>query len=408
MKIIHTSDWHLGRSLYKCSRYDEFAGFLDWLAAYIEENEVEALLVAGDIFDTTTPGNKAQSLYYRFLCRIAASGCRHVVITGGNHDSPSFLEAPKEILQALNIHVIGSAKDEAEQEVIELRNAANEIEAVVCAVPYLRDRDIRSALPGETIEEKEQKLLAGVRQHYTRVCEIAHEKRKTVGNVPIIAMGHLFTAGGKTIEGDGVRELYVGTLAHVGDDIFPEYVDYVALGHLHVAQRVAKSDHIRYCGSPIPMGFGEASQQKLVLQVEFNKRQPEITEITVPCFQRLEKVSGSLEHINDRIKELKEQGSNAWLEVEYTGAQLTGNLRDLLDEMTEGTELEIKRLKDRQLIDRVLQKSFAKETLDDLNVYEVFDQRLESSAIPYEQREELRFAYAEIIRSLEEEDSNAQ
>ena len=108
MKILHTSDWHLGRSLYGRKRYEEFSSFLDWLAQTIEEEKVDALLVAGDVFDNSTPSNRAQELYYRFLCRVAASCCRHVVVIAGNHDSPSFLNVPKELLRALNVYVVGA------------------------------------------------------------------------------------------------------------------------------------------------------------------------------------------------------------------------------------------------------------------------------------------------------------
>jgi DNA repair protein SbcD/Mre11 len=108
MKILHTSDWHLGRALDGRKRYDEYEAFLNWLAAFIESRDINALLVAGDVFDSSTPSNRAQELYYRFLCRVAASP-RHVVVTAGNHDSPSFLDAPRELLKFLNIHVVGCA-----------------------------------------------------------------------------------------------------------------------------------------------------------------------------------------------------------------------------------------------------------------------------------------------------------
>ena len=120
MKILHTSDWHLGRSLYGRKRYKEFSAFLDWLAQTIEDENVDALLVAGDVFDTSTPSNRAQELYYRFLCRVAASSCRHVVVVAGNHDSPSFLNAPKELLRALNVYVVGAVTESLEDEVIVL------------------------------------------------------------------------------------------------------------------------------------------------------------------------------------------------------------------------------------------------------------------------------------------------
>ena len=131
-------------------------------------------------------------------------------------------------------------------------------EALVCAVPYLRDRDVRRASAGETIADKNRKLIEGIRKHYAAVCDLAAKQRESVGDdIPIIATGHLFVTGGRTTDGDGVRELYVGTLAHVDREIFPSVIDYLALGHLHVPQNLSGSDHQRYSGSPIPMGYGE-------------------------------------------------------------------------------------------------------------------------------------------------------
>ena len=271
MKLLHTSDWHIGRTLYGRKRYEEFEAFLTWLAQTIQKNEIDALLVAGDVFDTSAPSNRAQELYYRFLCRVAASSCRHVVVIAGNHDSPSFLNAPKELLKALDVHVIGSATADPEDEVLVLRNEQDNPELIVCAVPYLRDRDIRVAEAGESVEDKERKLIDGIRNHYAAVAALAEQKREELGvDIPIVGMGHLFTAGGQTVDGDGVRELYVGSLAHVTAGIFPACFNYLALGHLHVPQMVNGSETIRYSGSPMPMGFGEAKQQKSVCQVEFH------------------------------------------------------------------------------------------------------------------------------------------
>ena len=239
MKILHTSDWHIGRALYGRKRYEEFEAFLNWLAELIEREDIDVLLVAGDVFDNSTPSNHAQGLYYRFLCRVAALPKRHVVVTAGNHDSPSFLSAPRALLKFLNVHVMGSASDSPEDEVIVLPGPDREASLIVCAVPYLRDRDIRTAEAGESVEDKERKIIEGIRAHYREVCDCAEEKRAMLDkSVPIVAMGHLFTAGGQTVDGDGVRELYIGSLAQVRSDVFPESIDYLALGHLHVPQRV--------------------------------------------------------------------------------------------------------------------------------------------------------------------------
>ena len=151
MRVLHTSDWHIGRTLYGRKRYEEFESFLTWLAETIQQNRIDALLVSGDVFDTSAPSNRAQELYYRFLCRVAASVCRHVVVVAGNHDSPSFLNAPKELLRALDVHVVGSSTENTEDEVLVLRNEQDAPELIVCAVPYLRDRDIRVAEAGESV-----------------------------------------------------------------------------------------------------------------------------------------------------------------------------------------------------------------------------------------------------------------
>lgn len=190
MKLLHTSDWHLGRTLYGKRRYDEFEAFLNWLAQIIVQQGVDVLLVAGDVFDTTAPSNRAQQLYYRFLCQVAASGCRHVVIIAGNHDSPSFLDAPRELLRAMDVHVVGSGEN-LQDEVLVLRNGQGVPELIVCAVPYLRDRDIRQVVAGESVADKERKLLDGIRGHYAAVADLAEQQRDILGvKVPIVATGH--------------------------------------------------------------------------------------------------------------------------------------------------------------------------------------------------------------------------
>lgn len=429
MKFLHTSDWHLGRSLYGKKRYAEFEAFLNWLTQTIEDEDIDALLVAGDVFDTSTPSNRAQELYYRFLCRVSTSCCRHVVIIAGNHDSPSFLNAPKEILRALNVHVIGSMTEVLTDEVIVLKKNplipqmnADNVEAIVCAVPYLRDKDIRTVEPGETIDDKNRKLVEGLQKHYEDAVSLAQETKNNLlqaspaadKNIPIIAMGHLFTAGGKTVDGDGVRELYVGSLAHVSDDVFPTAIDYLALGHLHVPQAVGGAEHMRYSGSPIPMGYGEATQAKSVVLVEFeenNKLSRSPTKITlknVPCFQQLVRIVGSLDDIHARLEELKQKESHAWLEIEYTGADIIGNLQETLAEALADSPMEIRRIKNRRVTDLIISKIAEDETLDDLDDKDVFIRCLDAFTVPEEDRDELLTSYAEVIKNLVEEDVNAE
>ena len=409
MRVLHTSDWHIGRTLYGRKRYEEFESFLTWLAEKIQQNEINALLVAGDVFDTSAPSNRAQELYYRFLCRVAASSCRHVVVVAGNHDSPSFLNAPKELLKALDVHVVGSSTESPEDEVLVLRDEQDAPELIVCAVPYLRDRDIRVVEAGESVEDKERKLIEGIRAHYAKVADLAEHKREELGaDIPIVGTGHLFTVGGQTVDGDGVRELYVGSLAHVTAGIFPACFNYLALGHLHVPQKVNGSETVRYSGSPLPMGFGEAKQKKSVCQIEFHSTAASVQLIDVPVFQKLERVKGDWDGILNRILELSATESQGWLEVIYDGSEVIGDLRERLEAAISGTHMEILRIKNNRIIDRVLGQIHAEETLDDLNVNDVFERCLAVHAVPDDQRPELLRTYQEAVSSLNEDDAQAE
>jgi len=405
MKILHTSDWHLGRTLYGRSRYDEFSAFLDWLHTLIETEKADVLLVAGDVFDTSVPGSGVQELYYGFLYRMARSKvCRHVVITAGNHDSPSFLDAPKALLRTLDVHVVGSPNDDPSGEVIVLRDRKGKAEAIVCAVPHLRDRDIRTVGPGESMEEKNSKLIEGIERHYRDVCQAAEQMRLQEGGfLPLIVMGHLFTAGGTTVEGDGVREIYVGSLAHVSRSVFPAGIDYLALGHLHVPQRVAGEEHLRYSGSPIPMGFGEAGQQKEVVLVEFNGGERVIATVPVPCFQPLERIVGNLETITSRILELRASGSGAWLEIEYSGDEQPGDLRGIIEETVNGSALEIRRIKNKRVTELAIKRLSQEESLEELSELEVFNRCLDAGKVPDTERPELLQAFEEILDAVHDQ-----
>lgn len=414
MRVLHTSDWHLGRTLHGRRRQAEFDAFLAWLLECLASRQVDVLVVAGDVFDTSMPGTGAQEQYYRFLAQVAGSACRHVVIVGGNHDSPSFLEAPAHLLRALDVHVVGQAAADPADQVLLLRDEKGGPQLIVCAVPYLRDREIRQAEAGESVADKEQKLLEGIAGHYAAIGAAASTLNAGLEQpVPVLATGHLFAAGGQVLEGDGVRDLYVGSLAHVHAGIFPACFDYVALGHLHVPQTVGGQDHIRYSGSPLPMGFGEAKQQKLLLQVEFAARAeggfvPQIEPVLIPVFQRLERVSGDLEGICQKLQELCAEDVSIWLEVLYTGEDIVSDLREQLDEQVAGSRLEILRIRNQRVARQVLEQNRQEETLDDLSEQEVFERCLLAHAVPQEQQDELRHGYQQVLTSLHEEDGMAE
>ena len=403
LKILHTSDWHLGRSLYGQNRHAEFAAFLDWLMQTLQQERVDVLMIAGDVFDTITPNHAAQELYYRFLAQVSAYClCRHIIIIGGNHDSASFLNAPKALLFALNVHVIGAATNPIDKEVLVLKNSQGEAAAIVCAVPYLRDRDVRISVDGESSQDKSLALVNGIKAHYRQTLDLAQQKQQALGSdVPIIAMGHLFSQGGMTLDADGMRELYVGSLAHIGADCFDGF-DYVALGHLHVPQAVGGQAHIRYCGSPIPMGFGEAKQQKQVLHVAFTGRLPEINAINIPNFQVLQRIQGDLPHIQAELKQLMQSGSTAYIEVVYQGNELVADLSEKLDAQVQGSDLRLLRVYNRQFVNNVLASASADATLPDLNPTEVFEACMAQHDLDDAQKAQFRDSYQHVLHQVEQ------
>ena len=412
MKILHTSDWHIGSSLYGRKRYDESEQFLNWLVETIKSHSIETLLVAGDIFDTSTPSNTAQELYYRFLNEVSKTTCRHVIVTGGNHDSPSFLDAPKALLKAFNVHVVGSMAEREEDEVFVLKDADNNPEVIVCAVPFLRDRDVRQSSEGESYRDKENRLVEGIISHYQKVYEEACKERNELGkSLPIIGMGHLFIAGSsiykRSGETNGERDLYVGSLGQVSADRLPPF-DYFALGHLHIPQKVAGNKTIRYSGSPMAMNFDEIHQQKSVVIVDIHDQNVDIQTVPVPAFRHFEQIKGDWDSIEENLKRLKDESFAGWVEVIYEGQEAIGNLRERVYKLVESTSIEVLKIQNAMLFNAVM-KQYEKEVeLQDLNPADVFDQCLIDHGIPDDQKIVLKGLFFFFFRQNSEADNQKE
>ena len=412
MKIFHTSDWHLGRTLYGKKRYAEFGAFLNWLIEQIQLKSPDLLIVAGDIFDTTTPSNKAQELYYQFLCKVATNtACQHIVIVGGNHDSPTLLNAPKELLKQLKIYVVGNISPDYRDDVLELKDAHGITQALVCAIPYLRDRDIRILEEYELAVEKDKNFMQATQDYYAKVCGHAEALRSQLDyHVPIIATGHLFVTGGKTLKDDGVRELYVGSLAQFGAKDFPSNINYLALGHLHVPQLVAGLDNYRYSGSPLAMGFGEARQQNVLIEAEIDLAQVTITEIVIPKFQALDKITGDLDSIKLELTNLINRDESIWVEVDYTGHEIVTNLQHGLQAIVLNSQVELIKIHNSQLLAQVLSSAEYEDgiELSDLIPEQVFDKCLTMNNISAEQQQELKECFSQIMQDLATHDARAE
>lgn len=408
MKVLHTSDWHLGSTLHGRKRYDEYEQFLDWLIQQIGEEHIDVLLIAGDVFDNSTPSNHAQSLYYHFLHRVAAIPCLQVVVTGGNHDSPSLLDAPKDLLRQLRIHVIGSITSDISEEIIILR-AEDSQSLIVCAVPYLRDRDIRMTEPGESIEDKAKKIREGIMEHYRQVWVAAESiRQESDSSIPIIAMGHLFLESCQTNRDDGVRELYIGNIAGIDANTVVHGFDYFALGHLHGHTKVGGNQWCRYCGSPLPMGFAEAGKEKKIVIIDFQGNDKSIKEIDIPCFRKLKRIQGDLPSIEAEIQDLCRKGQNVWIEVlvesEFNASLIQIRLRELVKD----SSVEILKIMNTQLFERALHAMEEGETLEDLDETEVFSRCLDMNEISARERKDLLNLYQEILAAIQEEDHFAE
>ena len=399
MKLLHTSDWHLGRTLYsKKERQEEHQAFLEWLLKTIHDENIDLLLIAGDVFDTASPSSSSQKIYYDFLVQVRNSGCKQVIVVGGNHDSPSFLNAPKEILSALNVTVIGNVGVQIDDEIVVVKDAQNEPAFIVCAVPFLRERDISRFAEGETYADRSKRINENIKKHYEEIATLAEKKKESIGrDIPIIATGHLSVTGGKRDADDGVRETYIGNIETIGSYIFPETFDYVALGHYHIACKI--KEHIRYCGSPIPMGFGEAKQKKVVYIIDFED-QMNIETKEIPVFQKLESIVGDKDYISKRIAELKETGDYVWIEIIYQGNDVFPDFASWAYELTADSNIEILKLQNRLFLTEGLTLEDSSASLNELDIFKVFDTLLEKNSISEVSQEELKASYQEIISSL--------
>ncbi|WP_303843951.1 exonuclease SbcCD subunit D C-terminal domain-containing protein [Aeromonas sobria] len=266
MKILHTADWHLGHQLHGHDRRFEHDAFLDWLSDTLKAREIDALLVAGDLFDTANPPASAWQQLYRFLARLRAEMPRlNMVLIGGNHDSPSKLDAPHELLRAFDLHLVGSisrdseGKLETDRLLVPLQDREGNIAAWCAAVPFLRSSDLRV----EPLAEGQDRLIEGVRQVYAEV--LAEGRARCGQDLPLIAMGHAYLAAGQLSE-LSERRVLGGNQHALPADLFAT-ADYTALGHLHLAQSPAEGVH--YSGSPLPLSLAEANYNHQVLEVTF-------------------------------------------------------------------------------------------------------------------------------------------
>jgi exonuclease SbcD len=298
IRIFHTADWHLGHHLHGVSRQLEHQRFLDWLLDELHSKQADALIVAGDIFDSANPSSAAQSQLYDFLVKTKTRLPNlDIVLVGGNHDSASRLDAPSPILNALGVTVVGglSRGDQGnidwDRLLVPLTNAEGEVKAWCGAMPFLRNADLpATARDGESVtngmepmrpgEQDNDPLISGMKTLYA---ELFTQLQQKAGNAEsLILTGHCYMVNGAVSE-LSERKILGGNQHALPVELFPDDIAYVALGHLHLAQRVGANNHIRYSGSPIPLSFDESDYPHQVIQVDVKAGQPvETVAVKIP------------------------------------------------------------------------------------------------------------------------------
>lgn len=404
MRLLHTSDWHLGQHFMGKTRLAEHQAFLGWLTEQIRQHDIDVVIVAGDIFDTGTPPSYARELYNNFVVSVQASGVT-LVLLGGNHDSAAMLGESRELLACLNTIVVPSR---AESSVLPLKTRQGETAALLCTLPYLRPRDVLGSQAGQGLAEKQQNLQQAIVDTYQTFFEQAQLLRHSTGPLPLIATGHLTTIGAQM--SDSVREIYIGSLEAFPAAGFPPF-DYIALGHIHRPQRVAGLEHIRYCGSPIPLSFDEAGQQKEVLMVEITSASGQtsplsITALPVPCFQPMQTVRGSLTTLEDSIKQVATSGTAdkpVWIDITVKVDGYISDLQTPLRKITDGLPVEILRIhRERQTAPTALRRQ-AQETLVELTPQDVFKHRLAHENLDSALQTALETLYQHVIEDVREQ-----
>ena len=337
MKIIHTADWHLGQTFYGYDRSREHAAFLDWLHDTLLATEADLLLIAGDVFDSPNPSAQAQRMFYTFLTRITCANRNlQIVITAGNHDSAARLEAPNSLLDVFNTTVSG---------VVHFADGAIDYERMIVplkkggcclAVPYLRHSDLPDA----------DTYVEGVTMLYSELYRIADSR----GYSPIIAMGHLQASGAEISVGDSSEYAIIGGLEGIAPKFVNEGIAYMALGHLHKAQRVAHKENVRYSGAPLPMSFAERDNTQSVTQVTIDGNGCNIEKIVFDVPVKLKSIPAKPQPIEDVLKALAElpdgetDEKSPYLEVNVLVKSVDPTLRLQIEEAVAGKAVRLVRI----------------------------------------------------------------
>ena len=378
MRLLHTSDWHLGQNFINQSRKKEQSAFIDWLIETIETERIDVLVVAGDIFDTYNPPLFAEELYYTFLAK--SSILKKVIFIAGNHDSIAKLNAAKPLLQAFgHIHIVTSTA-----QIIPLE-WDGKLQAIVCAVPYLSAQMVRKSQENETFNQQQEALQRGIQRCYEEVLQQA----RAIGSAPIIATGHLTVRG--FANNGGKYDNYVGTLQEISTQ-FLEPFSYVALGHIHKNEHVAAN--IYYSGSPMHLSFEEFARgdRKCVNIVDFAK--DELKKVEAPTFRKMAVVEGKKQEILHKLKSLPND-KELWLQIILKERLAQSEIEQIRQEAKKAQLLALKIEAQNNIQD--IQEY---ESLESITPLDIFTKRIKQEKLNTHTKEELMKLFSKITQEV--------
>jgi exonuclease SbcD len=401
-RLLHTSDWHLGKLLNDRPRHDEHERFLAWLLDAVREHAVDAVVVAGDVFDVANPPQSALRQYYEFVSALHALGSCALVVVGGNHDSATQLEAPRDVLRALRAHVVGAMAANPAERIILLPHA-DAPKVAVAALPFLRERDLRTAEAGQDDGDIRKALREGIARRYE---ETAQALSAMAPGCPAIATGHLTVVSASP--SDSERDIHVGGLGAVAAELFPPSFQYVALGHFHRPQAAPGHPHVRYSGSPLPLSFSECADLKSVQIVDVEGASVSNWTLPLPTARHLVRLEVKAASLDADIAAFEPPQAElpTWVEVTVHDAAAHDDLNQRVHKAAEGRAFEvlkIVRAGSAALATMRLHDDDAEDAADALltDPRAVFARRLaEEAQLSDDERAELSLTFSELLEQI--------
>ena len=398
IRILHTSDLHIGKRLYEKELAEDQQLFFGWLTTLIEKEKIDALIIAGDIFDVANPSSESRKMYYELLVKLSRLKCK-VIITGGNHDSPSMLGAPGELLRELDIHVTGGLPDDPCEMLTLVKGADGNPALVIASVPFIRDADLRRHAPDESYEDRLETIRAGIISIYS---DLAARCEKLYSGIPAIAMGHFFVKGGTLSESE--REIQVGNLAAIESGRLPSLFSFYALGHLHNPQSPDGGRRIHYSGSPVKLSFSERDNTNRVLIYTLEKGDITVTSLPVPPSRNLIKLTGTVSSIKEEINRLVPDDGllTTLLELDATEENedpaRRSELETLVSEFShESMEIIKSRIRFLNKTSGTADIYDADTSIEEMKPSEVFERRMENDKLDEKTVLMLKEAFAELL-----------